>query len=333
MTFSPYWISFGSFWSSRVWQFGFNCKAWHLQISFAACGAWRFWNWWLRHGSNYAHSISAASRLGSFTGCPSATWGKRETWKWLCRSQQNHSMSKKEFGHATTLEDQSQWRDFAFSFKSWFFFAEPAFEVVIQYVEDHPAVPVTYQDNPSGAVSRERPRKLYSILAGILKQRPLKTLRQVGDANGLEVWRQLHGLYMPKTKGRALALLNALMGTPAFTKERTCLEQIQNMEMLSEEHRKASGQEINDDILLSTLIRVLPRHTQQHIQWPMDEQSSFAQVKGKVLAYERVSSTWTKDRVLADTGIAPLGAVSSYANDGGASAPMEINMIKGKGNW
>ena len=239
----------------------------------------------------------------------------------------------KEFGHATTLEDQSQWSDFAFSFKSWLFFAEPAFEVDIQYVEDHPSIPVTYQDNPSGAASKEHSRKLYSILAGILKQRPLKTLRQVGDANGLEVWRQLHGLYMPKTKGRALALLNALMGMPAFTKERTCLEQIQNMERLSEEYRKASGQEINDDILLSTLIRVLPRHIQQHIQLSMDEQSSFAQVKDRVLAYERVSSTWTKDRVLADAGIAPLGAVSSYANDGGASAPMEINMIKGKGKW
>ena len=204
----------------------------------------------------------------------------------------------KEFGHATTLEDQSQWSDFAFSFKSWLFFAEPAFEVDIQYVENHPSIPVTYQDNPSGAASKERSRKLYSILAGILKQRPLKTLRQVGDANGLEVWRQLPGLYMPKTKGRALALLNALMGMPAFTKERTCLEQIQNMERLSEEYRKASGQEINDDILLSTLIRVLPRHIQQHIQLSMDEQSSFAQVKDRVLAYERVASSgrrkWTR---------------------------------------
>ena len=73
----------------------------------------------------------------------------------------------KEFGHATTLEDQSQWSDFVFSFKSRLFFAEPAFEVDIQYVEDHPSIPVTYQDNPSGAASKERSRKLYSILAGI----------------------------------------------------------------------------------------------------------------------------------------------------------------------
>ena len=106
------------------------------------------------------------------------------------------------------------------------------------------------------------------------------------------------------------------------------------MERLSEEYRKASGQEMNDDILLSTLIRVLPRHIQQHIQLSMDEQSSFAQVKDRVLAYERVSSTWTKDMVLADAGIAPLGAVSSYASDGGASAlSLQINMIKGKGKW
>ena len=44
-----------------------------------------------------------------------------------------------------------------------------------------------------------------------------------------------------------------------------------------------------------------------------------------------VSSTWSKDRVLADAGIAPLGAVTSYSGDSGGTVPMEVNMIKGKG--
>ena len=89
----------------------------------------------------------------------------------------------------------------------------------MKYVEENPNVAVAYQDNPVGQASKERSKKLYSILAGILKNRPLKLLRQIPDSNGLEAWRQLHNLYSPKTKGRAMALLTALMGFPMFTKD------------------------------------------------------------------------------------------------------------------
>ena len=92
-----------------------------------------------------------------------------------------------------------------------------------------------------GAASKERSRKLYSILAGILRHRPLKVLRQIESANGLEVYRQLISLYAPKTKGRSLALLNALMSYPQFSKERSTLEQVQNLEKLADEYRRSSG--------------------------------------------------------------------------------------------
>ena len=59
------------------------------------------------------------------------------------------------------------------------------------------------------------------------------------------------------------------------------------MERLAEEYRKASNLEISDDVMLSTLVRVLPRHIQQHVQLSMDEDSSFAQVRERVLAHER----------------------------------------------
>ena len=157
-------------------------------------------------------------------------------------------------------------------------------------MEENPNVAVAYQDNPVGQASKERSKKLYSILAGILKNRPLKLLRQIPDSNGLEAWRQLHNLYSPKTKGRAMALLTALMGFPMFTKDKTCLEQLQSLERLAEEYRKASGQEVSDDILLSTLLRVLPRYLQQHIQLTMEETTNFQQVKQKILSYERVFS-------------------------------------------
>ena len=117
----------------------------------------------------------------------------------------------KEFGSSTSAEDQSACSDFAFCFKQWLFFADPLFEPDFKHIEDSPGAAVTFLENPAGLATKERSRKLYLILGGILKNRPLKILRQVQQQNGLEAWRQLSALYVPRTKGRSLALLNAVM--------------------------------------------------------------------------------------------------------------------------
>jgi len=159
----------------------------------------------------------------------------------------------KEFGSLNSAEDQTAWSDFSFTFRQWLFFADPAFESDFKHIEKNPSLVVTFLDNPLGAASKERSKKLYSILAGILKQRPLKVLRQVDGANGLEVFRQLSALYAPRTKGRSLGLLNALMSYPQFSKDRSTLEQVQNLEKLADEYRRSSGHDISDDILLFLL--------------------------------------------------------------------------------
>ena len=237
----------------------------------------------------------------------------------------------KEFGNINSSDDHTAWSDFSFAFKQWLFFAESMFESDFRHVEEHPTVVVTFHDNPQGMASRERSKRLYSILAGILKQRPLKVLRQVTDANGLEVWRQLNSLYMPRTKGRSLALLNAIMSYPNFQKDRSTLEQVQNLERVADEYRRSSGRDISDDILLSTLVRVLPRDVQRHVQLTMSETSTYAEVRELVVAHERIAFNWSRDRVLADVGAGPLGTVTSYASGDGGSAPMEVNLVKGKG--
>ena len=115
----------------------------------------------------------------------------------------------KEFGNPNSTEDQTAWSDFSFTFRQWLFFADPAYEDDFKQIEEHPTVAVVFSANELGAASKDRSKKLYSVLAGILKHRPLKVLRQVDDANGLEVYRQLSSLYAPRTKGRSVALLNA----------------------------------------------------------------------------------------------------------------------------
>ena len=237
----------------------------------------------------------------------------------------------KEFGSSTSAEDQSAWSDFAFCFKQWLFFADPLFEPDFKHTEDSPGAAVTFLENPAGLATKERSRKLYLILGGILKNRPFKILRQVQQQNGLEAWRQLSALYVPRTKGRSLALLNAVIQFPVMSKDKTMLEQILLLERVSDEYTKAAGQQVAPDILLSTLVRILPRDVQRHVQLTMSEDATYAQIREQVLAHERISSTWSKDRVMADiSGAAALGTVTSYAVGDGGAAPMEVNQIKGK---
>eukprot|EP00435_Cladocopium_sp_Y103_P071092 s421_g36.t1 len=229
------------------------------------------------------------------------------------------------FGNSNSADDQGAWLDFSFSFKQWLFYADAAFENDMAYVEKHLEVPVSFTATAEGISSEQRSKKLFAILSGLLQHRPLKILKQVPNNNGLEVWRQLTSIFTPKTKTRALGILSALMGHPAFTKEKTLLEQIHGLQRLADAYNKASGTTVSDDLLLTTLVKCLPKQIQQHVQLGMTEDTTFEDVKEKVVAFERLSSTWAKERVYSE-----LGMVTSYADSGGP-APMEINYVGSKG--
>ena len=94
----------------------------------------------------------------------------------------------KEFGAAISAEDQNSWADFSFAFRQWLCFADAAYSSDLDYVEEHSDTPVTYTATPEGQASKARSCKLFAILAGILKNRPLRILRAVPESNGLEVW-------------------------------------------------------------------------------------------------------------------------------------------------
>ena len=111
-----------------------------------------------------------------------------------------------------------------------------------------------------------------------------------------------------KCESRALCILYALMGLAPFTKDKTILEQVHALD----KYRKASGLEVSDDILLTTLVKSLPKQLQQHIQLNLTESSIFGEIKDRSIAYERVNTTWSRDRVYNE-----LGAVTSYSTDGG----------------
>ena len=128
------------------------------------------------------------------------------------------------------------------------------------------------------------------------------------DRNGFETWRQLCQLFEPRTKSRSISLLQALMSFPNFDTTRTLLEQIQSLERIREENQRTSGASPSDDIMTSTLLRLLPKRIQQHLHLQMTSASDYASVRQMVLSYEVASSTYSTGRIHAE-----LGVVTSYA--------------------
>ncbi len=110
-------------------------------------------------------------------------------------------------------------------------------------------------------------------------------------------------IYSPHTKSRAVSLLSAFMSLPAFVGNRTLLEQVQGLERLREEYRRASGTEISHDLSLSVLVKSLPKAIQQQIRLQMSDSSTYDTVRAQVLAYETVTTSWTNSQIHNQPGI------------------------------
>jgi len=102
---------------------------------------------------------------------------------------------------------------------------------------------------------------------------------------------------MPRTRSRAIPILAALMGVPSFTtKDRALLDQVLGLERMRAEYVRSSGTEIPDDIMLSVLVRSLPKAVQQHVQLQLNESSTYDQVRAMVVSYERTTTSWSPGR-------------------------------------
>ncbi|OLQ02942.1 hypothetical protein AK812_SmicGene14196 [Symbiodinium microadriaticum] len=172
-----------------------------------------------------------------------------------------------------------------------------------------------------------RAQRLYAILASLLRAKPKAILRQITDRNGLEVWRVLTNTYAPKTKFRGLALLNALMALPTFTKDRSLREQIHGLERVAHEYQRVTGRQPGEDVLLGTLVRCLPSAIKQHVQLQMSESSTYQSVRDYVLGYEITTTSWSSAKMHQALGVLP----ATSSSDPQGATPMDIDALQRKG--
>ena len=112
------------------------------------------------------------------------------------------------------------------------------------------------------------------------------------------------------------------MNIPGFVqKDRTLLDQILGLERLRTEYVRASGSDIADDIMLSVLVRALPKAIQQLVQLQMNENSTYAQVRSLVVGYEKTTTSWSHTKIHSELGILPVSSSVAAPSSYGGVAP------------
>ena len=251
--------------------------------------------------------------------------GGREKAPYASFSEANKVLNRpSEFGSLSHEADLAAWQDWSHSFRTWLTFADGEYERLLKVIEDNidHAVVLEYESDEI----RDKSQKLYAVLSGLLKHKPRTFLKQIPNRNGLELWRQLLQTYAPKTRARSLAVLNALTGAPAFSKDKSLQEQVFALERMSAEYTRISGRSVGEDILLGTLLRCLPANIRQHCQLVMNDRTTYDQLRAYVLSYEITTTTWSASRVQQ-----ALGVTSQPAEQG--AIPMEIDRLAGKGKY
>ena len=185
--------------------------------------------------------------------------------------------------------------------------------------------------------------KLYAILVSVLKNRPLKLLRAVDGKNGFEVVRQLATQLTPKTRARSIALLQAYLNHPNFSKDKMTLqEQFLGLERLADEYATVAKEELSENAKLLVLMRVMPAALRQHLQLHMTDTTTYKEARGKVLSYERTTASWgsraiyrelaiTKDSKDDEAGLAKVRTKESPKERGKTRKGKESRKVKVKG--
>ena len=222
------------------------------------------------------------------------------------------------FDPATREQEISLWKEWAWSFEQYLSNVDPLFSDDIKVLRDNPTtfVDVAVQHDDE----KKRSALLYSLLASLVKQRPLMVVRSVVSNNGLEAYRQLLLSNEPVNKNRALSLLNVIMNWPPFSGKVSFLSQILRLENAFYEYDKL-GSKLAEELRTAVLLRSVTGQLKVWLQLQIDDTFGYDRVRELILSYERSTAKWTEQMV--------LGTSMSSTDTGG---PMEVDRIqKGKG--
>lgn len=148
---------------------------------------------------------------------------------------------------------------------------------------------------------KTRSMKLYAILATYIRGPTLKIVRAVELHNGYAGWGALVTHLEPRSRQRALALLDGL--TSFHFGKRTITEGVSEFERLVHEYELAAGggTKFSEELKIATLLRNAPATIKPQLQLTLSSATTYTGLRNTLLAYDRASVNWNASNVVGGT--------------------------------
>eukprot|EP00435_Cladocopium_sp_Y103_P059918 s3048_g21.t1 len=261
-----------------------------------------------------AAAEAAAAAVAAVEGLKSSMAGAatdEKAWYRLLPKPSNFDPGSRE-------DEIVKWRDWSWSFEQYIGSLDHSFVTELERIRKTSGVEVDMSIMASD--EQKRCIFLYSLLASVLKSRPLMLLKAVKDFNGFECYRELIVSNEPQNKNRSMSLLNAIMNWPSFSNKVSLISQLMKLEAAFSECEKL-GSALAEEIRSAVLLRCLVGQIKTWIQLQLTNSTTYVQIRESILSYERSTTKWSETMVLG---------FSNSSNAPDTSAPMEVDRIKGK---
>ena len=217
----------------------------------------------------------------------------------------------------TRDQELKQWNDWKFGFINYVKSIEPNMAGSMKMVEDNLNGDFTFDDMTDE--TKAMAVRLYAVLTSYLRNRPLKLVRHIRHENGFEAWQRLLKEMQPATRARALALLTQLSRVQ-FAEGKTISEQLPQYETIITEYERISGHTYADDAKVASILQAVPPHLRAHLQLWISDETTYEQVKNKVMELEALATRWDSSN--------SLSLPTRMSMD--EATPMEVDYIRGE---
>ena len=220
----------------------------------------------------------------------------------------------------TRDEELRTWREWWFQFSTWIIANDQAYEQ--DFAEIDPDKTVEHAFLPDAQVARSQ--KLFGLLCGLLKGRPLLLIRGAeASKNGLEAIRILRGAMEPREKARSLAMMRHLAAWTFHGGKGTMYEQLVRYEDALKAYELAAGRPFPEELSVATVVTGLKEPLRSQIQMRVGPSTKYSEIRDWVVQFENINTPWASSLTYAG---------GREGADQGGAQPMDVDIVKGKNN-
>ena len=149
------------------------------------------------------------------------------------------------FTPTTRDAELAQWGNWSWELEQWLACIDEGFTANIKELRSRIGDSVDMAS--LGKEDADRSRLLYTILASLLNEKNKRMLRSIPLQNGFEGYRRLIQELTPSSRGRILALVQALHSWPPFDSKLSLMPQLAKFEAAVMEYEQLSGTTFHND--------------------------------------------------------------------------------------